>query len=433
MAEIRPFRGWTYDTSRIDATSVLAPPYDVISDSERDELAGRSEHNAAHVILPSGNGDEKYANAASTLEGWKQSGALKRSERAAIYRYHQIFEHPLEPGREMIRRGFIAAVRLHEFSDRIILPHERTLKGPKIDRLALMRATRCHTSQIFTLYSDPSGASDQLFEPFESRSPAIDGVTDDGTRHKLWVVEDRELIGDLGRIVNPANLYIADGHHRYETMVAWRNELEREAGGQLSSASSAGFGTMFVANMDDPGMVVLPTHRLVHSVAEFDGEELVAECREHFDITTVDATAPAIRSVLAKCERPAFVLALRGQDKPLAHLFELRAPVKELGGVLGRLDVTVLHQLVLDNKLGIDKAALEAKSNIDYLKSDEAALALLGKGRGQALFLMRATPVSQVKLISDAAEFMPQKSTFFVPKIASGMVYRMVDPDEELT
>ena len=328
----------------------------------------------------------------------------------------------------MTRRGFIAAVRLHDFSERVILPHERTLKGPKIDRLKLMDATRTHTSQIFSLYSDPSGASDQLFESLERGEPVIDGVTDDGTRHRMWECTDAEVIAELRRIVGPLSLYIADGHHRYETMLALRDQLNAE--GALDASSSANFGTLFVANMDDPGMVVMPTHRMVHSVTGFDPERLLAAAAADFDLGDVDATAPAIHQALAQAKRPAFVAVIPGADK--ATLFELRTSPAGLEGVLGELDVTVLHSLVLENILGIDKAAQEAKTNINYIKTDEKAMAALAKGQGQVCFMMRATPVSQVKACSDAGEFMPQKSTFFVPKIASGIVYRGIDRNEDL-
>jgi len=430
MADLRPFRGWLYDQSRVDSSKVLAPPYDVLSPSERDELARTDAHNCVRLILPSGEGDAKYGEAARLFRAWQADGTLKRSERPSVYRYHQVFAHPLDPARTMTRRGFIAAVRLHGFDERIILPHERTLKGPKIDRLKLMDATRAHFSQIFTLYSDPSGQSDQLFERAETAAPVIDGVTGDGTRHRLWEVSDQELIGELRRIVGPLSLYIADGHHRYETMLALRGKLEEERGALLAPNSSANFGTLFVANMDDPGMVVMPTHRLIHGVADFDTERLLEVAAEHFDLTPVAIDGPAIREALAKRERPAFVAVFPKREQ--ATIFELRSRPASLHGVLGELDVTVLHELVLEAALGIDKAAQEAKTNIDYIKSDEAALAQVAGGHGQVCFLMRATPVAQVKACSDAGEFMPQKSTFFVPKIASGIVFRTVDADEEL-
>jgi len=431
MADLRPFRGWLYDQSRVDPSKVLAPPYDVLSPSERDELARTDDHNCVHLILPAGDGEAKYAEARRLFQAWQKDGTLRRSERPAVYRYHQVFAHPFDPARTMTRRGFIAAVRLHGFDERIILPHERTLKGPKIDRLKLMDATRAHFSQIFTLYSDPSGQSDQLFERVEVGAPVVDGTTGDGTRHRLWEVSDRELIGSLKRIVDPLKLYIADGHHRYETMLALRDKLEDESGRALAPNSSANFGTLFVANMDDPGMVVLPTHRLIHGVADFDAERLLEVAAEHFELTPVGLGAAAIRDALGKRRRPAFVAVFPKREQ--AMVFELRDRPASLKGVLGELDVTVLHELVLEGALGIDKAAQEAKTNIDYIKSDEAALAQVAGGHGQVCFLMRATPVSQVKACSDAGQFMPQKSTFFVPKIASGIVFRTVDSNEELS
>ncbi|MBT8494779.1 MAG: DUF1015 domain-containing protein, partial [Deltaproteobacteria bacterium] len=411
MADLRPFRGWYYDCSKADASQLLAPPYDVLDDAERKALAAKHDKNSVRVILPEGDGDAKYPEASRLLESWRNSGALVQSQRPAVYRYHQVFEHPLEPGRTMTRRGFIAAVRLHDFAERIILPHERTLKGPKIDRLKLMDATRTHTSQIFTLYSDPSGTSDQLFEAVERTEPTIDGVTDDGTRHRMWECSDAELIGDLRRIVGPLSLYIADGHHRYETMLAMRKQIEGEHGG-LSANSSANFGTLFVANMSDPGMVVLPTHRLIHSVGDFDAERMLSAASERFEMHEIDPQPGVIRDALARADRPAFAAVFPARRK--ATVMVLRKPPETLKGVLGELDVSVLHSLVLEDILGIDKAAQAAKTNIEYLKTDGKAMAAIEAGKGQVCFMMRATPVSQVKACSDAGEFMPQKSTFFV-------------------
>lgn len=430
MADLRPFRGWIYDQNRVDLNKVLAPPYDVLSGEERDELAASDEHNCVKLILPAGEGDAKYQEAQRLFAAWQGDGSLRRSERPSVYRYHQVFSHPLEPERTMTRRGFIAGVRLHDFSERIILPHERTLKGPKIDRLKLMSATRAHFSQIFTVYSDPSGSSDQLFESAEQKSAVVDGTTADGTRHRMWEVSDRELIGALKRIVDPLELYIADGHHRYETMLALRGVLEEEAGGTLAPNSSANFGTLFVSNMDDPGMVVLPTHRLVHSVEGFEPDELLKQSSKYFDLEEVAKDVGAIRDALARRQRPAFVAVF--PDRDMATIFELRDRPESLQGVLGELDVTVLHGLVLEEALGIDRKAQEAKTNINYIKSDEGALVQVAEGKGQVCFMMRATPVSQVKAVSDAGEFMPQKSTFFVPKIASGMVFRTVDASQDL-
>jgi uncharacterized protein (DUF1015 family) len=435
MAEIAPFRGIRYDTDRVDAARVLAPPYDVIDDAGRAELAARDPHNCVRLILPEGEGDDRYQTAARTLEAWLGEEVLRRDERPALYRYHQVFESAELGGRRVTRKGFVAAVRLHAYDERVILPHERTLRGPKLDRLKLMRATRAHFSQIFTMYSDPSGETDRAFADAERRDPILDAATSDGTRHRCWRVDDPEVIGRVTRLMAPLKLYIADGHHRYETMLALRDELRAEAGDRADPQAPHEFGTLFVTNMDDEGLVVLPTHRLVHGVADFDPDRLLARVRDHFEVQTVTGGAldpEAIRTALTRAgaRRPSLAAVFPGRAD--AALLSLRSDLEPgaagLSGppALVRLDVTLLHELILEGILGIDRAALEAQRNLVYVKETARALERTAAGEGQVCFLMNPTPVDQVRAVADAGEVMPQKSTFFFPKIASGVVFRSV-------
>jgi uncharacterized protein (DUF1015 family) len=440
MAEIAPFRGILYDTSRIEASRVLAPPYDVIDQEERQQLLARDPHNAVRLILPEGEGDAKYAEAARVLDAWLAEGALRRDQRPALYRYHQVFTSAELGGRTVIRRGFIAAVRLHRFDERIIRPHERTLSGPKVDRLKLMEATRAHFSQIFTLYSDPAGETDRAFHAAETRPAALDGTTSDGTRHIIWRVDDGETIGRVARVLAPLKLYIADGHHRYETMLALRDRMRERAGGSLESHSPGEFGTLFLCNMDDPGLVVLPIHRLVFGLASFQADSFLAKVGRWFEATPLAGAArdaAAVRRALDEAShlRPSFVAAFPGRDPVLLSLRGTITP--ESVGVRGApavsgLDVSVLHGLVLEQALGIDRAAQEAQTNIDYVKDTAKALERVAAGHGQVAFLMHPTRVDQVKAVADASEFMPQKSTFFYPKIASGVVINPIRPEETL-
>ena len=443
MAEIAPFRGILYDPTRAPASQVLAPPYDVIDAEERAQLASSHPCNSVRLILPEAEtpGGDKYAAARTLFDQWLASGVLRRDERPAIYRYHQIFTSAELGGQTVTRRGFIAAVRLHAFEEGVIMPHERTLRGPKIDRLALMEATQAHFSQIFGMYQDPSGETDRVFADAERRTPALDGTTGDGTRHVLWRLTERENIGDLVRVMAPLRIYIADGHHRYETMLALRDKLAERAGRELSSSSSARFGTMFLANMNDPGLVVLPTHRLIHGLDAFAPEDLIEAARAFFDISTVQGGAQntkRLRAAIAtaSAKRPSFAAVWPFQDD--AALFSLKKDIKlEAAGMHGHpalieLDVSILHGLVLEKLMGIDRAAQEAQTNIQYVKDTQKALDLIADCKGQICFIMNPTRVDQVKAVADAHEVMPQKSTYFYPKIASGAVLRTIDVDEEL-
>jgi uncharacterized protein (DUF1015 family) len=438
MPEILPFRGYLYDPKRAPATKVLAPPYDVIDAGARAALAAKDPHNCVRLILPEGEGAARYQNAAALYAEWKKSGVLVRDDRPAIYRYHQVFTVP-ELGRTFRRRGFIAAVRLHDFSDGVILPHERTHKGPKADRLELMKATHAHFSQIFTLYSDPSGASDKLFRKVEDRPPDLDGTTDDGTQHQLWRVPDREIIGKLVHQMAALKLYIADGHHRYETMLALRDHFR--AAGPLNTHSEAEYGTLFLSNMNDTGMVVLPTHRLLHSVANLDVPAVFAKAATWFDVAVAPGAArnpEALRAALAARDttRPGF--AVLAANDPDARILTLRATVDiasagvTVSRVLRDLDVTILHDLFLDKVIGLDRATQDTKANLAYPQEVADVLRALASASAQLGFIMTPTRVDQVRAVADAHDFMPQKSTYFFPKLASGIVINELDPTSDL-
>jgi uncharacterized protein (DUF1015 family) len=444
MAEIAGFRGLLYDASKVAMSKVLAPPYDVLDAAGRAALAAQDEKNCVHIIAPEVDGDgDKYDEARRLIDGWQDEGVLVRDEVPAIYRYHQVFTHEELGEHEVVRRGFIAAVRLHEFDEGVILRHERTLKGPKIDRLNLWERTSTHLSQIFTLYSDPAGGVDALFVDAEGQEPTIDGTTADGTRHLLWRVSDEATIAKVREQLADKPLYIADGHHRYETMLALRNKLLGDAP-SASPRSSAAFGMMFLANIDDPGLVVLPTHRMIHNVANFDADALRRKLSELFSVEelplSADATTSgrAIRDALTKAAQKGTSIAFVIPKEAKAQILTLR-PEVDLGalGLTGAketlaLDVTILHGVVLEGLLGIDRAAQEAQSNIEYIKDTRVALERCQAGEGQAYFLMNATPVAQVVAVSDVGEVMPQKSTFFYPKIATGMVFNPIAVGEDV-
>jgi uncharacterized protein (DUF1015 family) len=433
MAEISAFRGILYDTMKAGpAEKLLAPPYDVISDEERARLAALDPHNCVRLILPEGEGDEKYAQAATDLRRWMSEGILRRDEQPALYRYHQTFT---QEGKTATRKGFICRIRLHRFDERIILPHERTLAGPKADRLKLKRACRAHLSQVFGLYSDPSRTSDAAFEKVETEAPLLEGKTPDGVLQRLWRLTDAVAQRQVAKLLSDKKIYIADGHHRYETMLALREELRKET---TSSRSSIEFGTIFLANMDDPGLLVFPTHRVVHSLQSFDRLVVLEKARAFFSVEEGPLTdAATVRGELDGRGRSAPTVALvvgakiayltLRRDAPLERVRSLSGPA-----VLRTLDVTLLHALLLEEILGIDRAAQEKQTNLRYLKDLGAALAEARAPGVQAVFLMNPTKVKEVQAVADAGEVMPQKSTFFYPKLASGLVINPLDPAEEV-
>jgi uncharacterized protein (DUF1015 family) len=433
MAEIAPFKGILYDPRKVDVSKVIAPPYDVISDDDKKALEALDPHNVVRLILPGGD----YDGAAKTFQAWQGEGVLARAQRAAIYRYTQTFTVAALGARKFVRRGIIAAVRLHAYDENVILPHERTLRGPKEDRLKLMRAARAHFSQIFGLYRDPSLAIEEMFGSLDASRGHLEGTTADGTLHKLWRVEDRETIANVAKKLGALKFYIADGHHRYETMLALRDEFRKNA--NPGSRASTEYATFFLTNIDDPGLVILPTHRLVHSLASFDREKVFAAAKKWFAIRVLPGKAKdatAVHEIIADGSRisPSFAVVVPGSDD--VWLLSMNGDPAEAGLTGHRsvinLDVTILHGLFLEKVLGIDREAQEQQKNLRYAKDTQQALDEVAKGGAQLGVLMNPTRVDQVLAVADARETMPQKSTFFVPKLASGLVINPIDPDEDL-
>jgi len=437
MAEIALLRGILFDPAKVQIDRVIAPPYDVISDEDRTKLEELDPHNCVRLILPRGEGDARYQAAADTMRGWLGEGVLKRDVRSAIYRYDQVFSVAEMPGRKFTRKGFICGVRLQSYDEKVILPHERTLRGPKEDRLKLMRAARAHFSQIFGLYRDPSLLTDRALGSSDLRPADLEGATADGTLHRVWRVTDREAIAQLGKIMAQLKIYIADGHHRYETMLALRDELRAAAtGDQVGTRASSEFATFFLTNMSDPGLVVLPTHRLIHSLASVDKETLLSQAGANFTVETIAggaADVAKLKPILHERGRmmPSFAAVFPGDAD--AYLLALQHdPRLPLHRSVATLDVTLLHGVILEKLLGIDRDAQERQTNITYVKDTADALARVARGEAQVGFIMNPTRVDQVLDASDHGQVMPQKSTFFVPKIASGLVINPISTDEDL-
>ena len=429
MAEIAPFRGVVYDPARAGSLDrLLAPPYDVVSEADRAQLAAKSPYNFVRVDLPEGEGDAKYANGARELARWLEQGILRRHERPALYRYHQSFS---SGGKEFTRKGFVCRVRLQRYEERVVLPHERTLSGPRLDRLKLTRACRAHLSQVFALYSDPARRVDAEFAALESAAPDLLGRTDDGTVHRAWRLIDPAAQKRVAAALADARLYIADGHHRYETMLAVRDELRPLA---RSPRSSIEYGSMFLTSMEDPGLLVLPTHRVVHGLRGFELDRFLDRLGARFTVEEVRGASPdELRARLAVAGRPspAFALVSGGRTFLLSLRSGQEAAVPG-PAPLRKLDVAVLHLLILEELLGIDRAAQERQTNLRYVKDFARALGEARREDVQAVFLLNPTGVGQLQAVADAGEIMPQKTTYFFPKLASGLVLNPIDPAEEV-
>jgi uncharacterized protein (DUF1015 family) len=415
MAEIQPLRALHYDLGVVGSLdAVAAPPYDVIDPAQRARLAARSPYNIVHVDLPEGEPDA-YAEAARLLERWRAEGALVRDDEPALWALSQ--DHTGPDGRRLTRRGFFARVRVEDYGPGRIRPHERTHPGPKEDRLRLTRATRANLSPIFALHSDPAGAAWGALEPFTHDAPWGELTDDDTTVSRVWRVGDPAAITGAIDAVRDAELLIADGHHRYETARVYADEVGGEGDHR--------YVLMCLVALEDPGLTVFPTHRLVSGLKDDPArqEALAATLREHFDIERVepgelrppDGAGPLQLGYIDSHFKQPFRLTLKDQaiaDRALAGMPK----------AYRRLDTAVLEKLVLEGPLGLSEDDIEHLRGLGYSRTDQEALQLVRDGTFDVAFFMRASPVAQVREIAAAGVNMPPKSTFFFPKVPTGVL-----------
>ncbi|HEY3242986.1 MAG TPA: DUF1015 domain-containing protein [Phycisphaerae bacterium] len=407
MAEISPFAAirYRFDRAGGDVSALLAPPYDVLDAADKEALLARHRRNIAAIDLPHVPPREAgpravYEQAGHTLESWLREGTLVREPVPALYAYQQLFEHG---GRRYTRRMFIARVRLVPFSQGSVLPHEETFGGPKEDRLALMRATRCNLSPIFGLFNDPGDTVGQAFAPAVARAPDAFGTLE-RVENRLWIVTDAATIQTVQNALADRKVYIADGHHRYATALLYRDELTAAA--PLAPDHPANFVMFVLVSMDDPGCLILPYHRVLTG-AGVSAERLLQTWSAGV------ARAADGPPDLVLFDPRAGEIELRFTDR--ARLAKL-APQKS--AAWRQLDTAYLHRYLLDEALPAGWSG--PLPTVQYVKSADDARDLASAENGVAL-LLRATPLAQLRAVSEAGDLMPQKSTYFYPKLATGL------------
>jgi uncharacterized protein (DUF1015 family) len=411
MADVQPLRALHYDLAKVGSLdAVAAPPYDVIDLDQRAQLAGRSPYNVVRVDLPEGEPDP-YAQAAEILTQWQQDGAVVRDDEPALWTLTQDYTGP--DGRSLTRRGVFARVRVEDYGPGRIRPHERTHPGPKEDRLRLTRATKANLSPIFSLYDDPTGATAAVLDAAE---PFGEQTDDDGTVNRLGRASDPAAIEAFQDALKPAELLIADGHHRYETARVYAEEV----GGEGEHR----YVLMCLVALQDEGLTVFPTHRLIRDTTRQSQEALATTLRELFaieeieqaDLRPPDGDGLLTMGYIDSFFKRGFRLTLKDQasaDRALADMPE----------AYRRLDTAVLEALVLRGPLGLSEDDIAHLHGLGYSRTDEEALELVLSGAYDAAFFLRSTPVEQVRAIAAAGVNMPPKSTFFFPKVPTGLLF----------
>lgn len=425
MALIRPFAAWRYDQAVVgDLTEVVAPPYDVIDEAHRDALYDRSPYNVVRLIL--GREADRYGAAASCMNDWMARGALVKDARPALYLYTQDF---VLDGKAHQRNGIIGAVRLEPFSTGVIRPHEKTLAGPKADRLRLMDATATNLSPIFGLYAGTAAHLEAARAHATAAEPLEDVSDEFGVRHRLWAIADEGDIAGIAADLAARTIYIADGHHRYETALAYRDKLAAAAA--LPAHHPANFIMMFLCSMADPGLVILPTHRVLGGLADFNATRFLKSMEAYFHLKSFPNTAAGAAQLLEATHAGAapgvFGIAVRGAGSlHLAILADPKCMDREAADVapaVRHLDVSLLDTLVLRKLLDVDAHDAAHDGRLRYVKEAADALDAVRTGGADVAFLLSATRIEEVEAVCDSGETMPEKSTYFHPKLGTGFVF----------
>lgn len=447
MARIFPFRALRYNPSLVSPQDVVTQPYDKITPAMQQAYYQRSPYNLVRIILglpelfDGANGEDVYQRAARDFADWRREGVLTQENEPCVFAYSQTFTVP-DPaagaGTVCERRGFIALGELYDYTAGVVFRHEQTLSKPKSDRLNLLRATRAHFGQIFMLYSDPGMSAERLL--FGSTAAPDIEVTDEyEVVHRVWRVSDPATLNQLTAALEDKKLIIADGHHRYETALTYARErapkengtqIERNPGVAAQPAYPEAAAMMTFVNMDAPGLVILPTHRVVHGLAVFDAAAFTDEVKTYFDVEPVTEDDPAaLMARLEKAPAKTAILMITTTGKLLLQARE-DAVNAALEGVSERqrgLDVVRLHALILEKTLGITPEAIREQTHVRYLRDAAEAMEQVAQGEANAAFLMRPVTMDELRSVAFAGEVMPQKSTDFFPKLLSGLAVYALD------
>ncbi len=416
MANIAPFRSLRFTAGAGDIDELCCPPYDIISDEQRRMFLAGNEKNIIRLELPR-EGENPYAVAGETLKCWLESGVLKQDDTPSLYIYQEEF---VAHGKPYTLRGFTCTVELQPFSAGVVLPHEETLSKAKQDRFDLMCATGCNFSQIYSLYDDPDRTVDAILNKFCNEEPTARFTDADGVIHSLWAVPDCDDVRTVCQLFEDKKLYIADGHHRYETALRYRDHLRAEG----ANTGSSDRVMMFLCAMQNDGLVVFPTHRVIHNIEGFDREKFLKDAAAVCDVISLDKfedIEPRLAQIYAAGEKAfGYYDGTRVALLKVSDLEQMKALLPNASKSLRELDVTLLHSLLLERLCGIDKAAMAAGGKLTYTRDAAEAKALTDNG-ADACFILNPTRVTEISAVAREGEKMPQKSTYFYPKLITGL------------
>lgn len=433
MATIKPFRGIRFNPGRInDMSSVVTPPYDVISPDEQQAFYKKHPNNI--IRLTKGEdleGDcekaNKYTRAASFFSDWCDKGVLQEEAEPAIYVYEQIFE---VAGASYSRKGFIAGVKLEEFNTGHIYPHEQTLSGPKADRFRLITECSANFSCIFSLYPDGQsgkGSVDAILNANTTSPPDVTFTDDEGVINNLWVTKEKDVINEIVSLMADKPLFIADGHHRYETALSYRNKRRDDS--RNGGGATTDYVMMMCVSMDNPGLKILPTHRVVRDVGGLSDSDIMERLRTVFDVKPVETgdSVGRIAAILGENrDRHAFIAYLHDERQfYLLTSIDERLDSMDVSLTYSSwryFDVGILHGIVFDKLLGIDNSPATNERKIEYVKEESDAISMVNDNGCRVAFFLNTTKIEDIQVVARERQIMPPKSTYFYPKLITGMV-----------
>ncbi|NLK01169.1 MAG: DUF1015 domain-containing protein [Clostridia bacterium] len=423
MAEIKAFQGIRYNQSKIkNLDGVVAPPYDIIDESQQDGYYRRHPQNIIRLELgKTKDGDDcknnQYTRARDYYQDWRGQGFLTREEVPAIYLYEQEFLDGKEPN---IRKGVICAVKLEDYDKNIVIPHEETLPKAKEDRLNLMRSCHANFSPTFGIYMDEENEVGDIFKKAKKNPPEMDFADEDGIKHRVWVLKDEKQIQKFQSLLAERQIFIADGHHRYETALNFSKEMEGQKG--------YGHAMMTLVNVYDTGLVVYPTHRLVKNIEDFNPQKIHEGLKKNFEVQEVEIGANGMEGIIDELskdmdEKHRFAMSFDG--KKFYFINAARGSINiddSRCEAWNSLDIAVLQEMILDRLLGIGQKERAEGGYLEYTRDEMEGFDKLRGGGYQALFLVNTTKVEEVVDVALAGDKMPQKSTYFYPKLITGLV-----------
>ena len=425
MAEIKAFKGLRFSERAGKIGELACPPYDIISEEQRKAYLRTNGCNVIRLELPK-EGENPYVQAGKTLQEWEKDGILAPDEKESLYIYEEEFT---ARGERKKIKGLICRVKIEEFSKGVILPHEETLSKAKADRFNLMNETFCNFSQIYSLYMDSEKTTEKSINSLSCGSPDEEFTDVDGVTHRLWIVSDKNVVSRICAQFKERKLYIADGHHRYETSLNFRNSLRER--GLAKDGDPCDYVMMMLVNMENDGLVVFPTHRLVRNLKNFSREKVIDGCRDYFDISEIDGIEnieKTLDGLYSKGEK-AFgfycggekctLLVLKGK-KIMSEFMPDKSPASQ------GLDVSILHTLILERVMGIDKENMAKQINLTYTRDLSEAVEGVRNGDFQCSFILNPTRVTEIRDVAATGEKMPQKSTYFYPKLITGLVINKI-------